>query len=574
MNDNRSKKDFNSPKKRTFNKSGSNNSKFGARKKFPSKYSSADKGENSNKSGEYPAKKTYIKYDSTSSDKEYKGKKYSNDKPYSRDDSNINKSSDSKYNKPYKDKKPYNREDKPYDNKNKYEKKTFKSNKPGEYNSERNSDKPFNREKPPYKKVYKKDNDYDSEKSYSKSYEKKESSYPNDRYEKKEGSFKKKLVKKGDYKESDNKEYSKPYQKKESSYSNDRYDKSEGTFKKKLIKKGSFNKPENDDNSSKPYEREESIDTKKEYGSEQSSFRKKLTRKDKPFEQDSENTNEKPYYEKRNSYQEKSYEEGKKYNEKKLYSASEKNVKTINPFKDSESEGIRLNKYIATSGICSRREADELIASGAVSVNGKVVTEMGVKVLPTDVIQYGGETLKNEKNVYLLLNKPKDFITTSDDPFNRKTVMSLVHRACKERIYPVGRLDRMTTGLLLFTNDGEMAKKLTHPKHGIKKTYQVELDKALTKADMIEITNGVELEDGIATVDVITYVGEGADKKTLGVELHSGKNRIVRRIFEHFGYNVVKLDRVYFAGLTKKDLPRGRHRFLTDIEINMLKMIS
>ena len=571
MNDNRNHKESNSPKKRTFNKTSSNSSRFGGKKKFTSKSSSSDKGEYSKKSSEYPTKKSYNKYDSSSSVKEYKGKKYGKDKPYTNDDSNVNKSADSKYNKPYKDKKPYNRDEKSYGNKNKYEKKLYKSDKSGEYRSENKSENSYNKEKPFYKKFYKKDNDADTEKSYSKPYEKKEPSYSNDRYSKNDGTFKKKLIKKGNYNESDNNEtYSKPYEKKESSYSNERYSKNESTFKKKLIKKGSHNESDIKETYSKSYDREESADTNNEYGSEQSSFRKKLTKKDKPFEQDIENNNEK-----RTSYHDNSEEgEEKIVNEKKFYSATEKSVKTITPHKATDDGAIRLNKYIATSGICSRREADELITSGAVSVNGKVVTEMGVKVLSTDIISYGGETLRNEKNVYLLLNKPKDFITTSDDPFNRKTVMSLVHRACKERIYPVGRLDRMTTGLLLFTNDGEMAKKLTHPKHNIKKIYQVELDKALTKADMIEITKGVELEDGVATVDVITYVGEGADKKTLGLELHSGKNRIVRRIFEHFGYNVVKLDRVYFAGLTKKDLPRGRHRFLTDIEINMLKIVS
>lgn len=235
---------------------------------------------------------------------------------------------------------------------------------------------------------------------------------------------------------------------------------------------------------------------------------------------------------------------------------------------------IRLNKYISNSGVCSRREADELIATGAVSVNGKVVTQLGTKVSPSDSVQFGGETLRKEKPVYLLLNKPKDYITTTDDPEGRKTVMALISNACKERIYPVGRLDRSTTGLLLFTNDGDLAKKLMHPKHGVKKIYHVELDKNLPKTDMEKIVNGVDLEDGIAQVDEIAYDGDGKDKKCLGLEIHTGKNRIVRRIFESIGYKVVKLDRVYFAGLTKKDLPRGRWRFLSNIEISMLKMIS
>jgi 23S rRNA pseudouridine2605 synthase len=235
---------------------------------------------------------------------------------------------------------------------------------------------------------------------------------------------------------------------------------------------------------------------------------------------------------------------------------------------------IRLNKYIANSGICSRREADELIASGAVSVNGKIVTQLGTKISPDDHIQFGGETLRKEKSVYLLLNKPKDYITTTDDPEGRKTVMALIKNACKERVYPVGRLDRATSGLLLFTNDGEMAKKLMHPRHGVKKIYHVELDKNLTKVDLDKIANGLELDDGIATVDEIAFDGNGSDKKSIGLEIHTGKNRIVRRIFETLGYNVVKLDRVIYAGLTKKDLSRGRWRFLTQMEISMLKMIS
>lgn len=234
----------------------------------------------------------------------------------------------------------------------------------------------------------------------------------------------------------------------------------------------------------------------------------------------------------------------------------------------------RLNKYISNAGICSRREADELIASGVVQVNGKTITEMGFKVKPTDVIKYGGQTLKKERMVYLILNKPKDYITTVDDPQKRKTVLELVHDACKERIYPVGRLDRSTTGLLMFTNDGELTKKLTHPKYGVRKIYHVELDKPLKKQDLDQIVEGLELEDGLIKVDEISYVGDGKDKSQIGVELHSGKNRIVRRIFEHLGYNVRKLDRVMFGPLTKKDLPRGRWRFLTQAEVGIMNMIS
>lgn len=234
---------------------------------------------------------------------------------------------------------------------------------------------------------------------------------------------------------------------------------------------------------------------------------------------------------------------------------------------------IRLNKYLADAGICSRREADKLIASGAVSVNGKVVSELGTKVSATDKVVYGGEALRREKLRYLVLNKPKDFITTTDDPFERKTVMSLVERACPERIYPVGRLDRMTTGVLLFTNDGDIAKKLTHPKHGIRKIYHVVLNKPLTKADFEKISEGIELDDGFIKVDRISWVEDGKIKKEVGLELHSGRNRIVRRIFESLNYKVVRLDRVVFAGITKKDTPRGKWRMLSESEVNMLKRL-
>lgn len=235
---------------------------------------------------------------------------------------------------------------------------------------------------------------------------------------------------------------------------------------------------------------------------------------------------------------------------------------------------IRLNKYLADAGICSRREADDLIKAGVVSVNGRIVSEVGTKVKPEDKVVYGGQTLNREKPRYILLNKPKGYITTSDDPYERKTVMELVKGACDERIYPVGRLDRNTLGLLLFTNDGELAKKLMHPRHGVKKLYHVELDKPLTKNDLLKIGAGVELEDGIADVDKISWVNTDDSKKEVGIEIHSGKNRIVRRIFESLGYKVIKLDRVTFAGLTKLNLPRGRWRHLSPKEIGMLKSIK
>jgi 23S rRNA pseudouridine2605 synthase len=226
------------------------------------------------------------------------------------------------------------------------------------------------------------------------------------------------------------------------------------------------------------------------------------------------------------------------------------------------------------AGICSRREADGLILAGVISVNGEVATELGMKVKPGDDVRYNGERIRNEKPVYLLLNKPKDYITTADDPEGRKTVMELVANACDERIYPIGRLDRNTTGLLMFTNDGDLARFLTHPSSKVKKIYGVELDKNFKVADMQKVREGLTLEDGKIEVDQIDYDEDGLDKKKVGIEIHSGKNRIVRRIFEHLGYEVKKLDRVIFAGLTKKDLPRGRWRFLTEAEVNMLKVTT
>lgn len=247
--------------------------------------------------------------------------------------------------------------------------------------------------------------------------------------------------------------------------------------------------------------------------------------------------------------------------------------KGIRPENESSGpEGVRLNKFIANAGICSRREADDFIEAGVVSINGKVVTAMGIKINPGDVVRFHDKIISGEKKVYLLLNKPKDYITTTDDPLERKTVMVLVKAACRERIYPVGRLDRATTGVLLFTNDGDLTKKLTHPSHHIRKVYLVELDMAITSAHFDKVMEGVSLEDGLAQVDGMAYAGTGSDRKILVVEIHSGRNRIVRRIFESLGYTIRKLDRISFAGLTKKELKRGGWRFLTEKEVGYLKM--
>lgn len=248
----------------------------------------------------------------------------------------------------------------------------------------------------------------------------------------------------------------------------------------------------------------------------------------------------------------------------------QKKKKKYNTESVSDDGTIRLNRYIAQSGICSRREADVLIQTGCVEVNGVVTTGLGTRILPADKVSVSGETIKNEKKVYVLLNKPKDFITTSKDPQNRRTVYELIKDACKERVYAVGRLDRMTTGLLLFTNDGALADRLMHPSNNIQKLYHVHLDKPLKQSELEEIRNGIVLEDGFIKADDIEY-SDLENKKEVGIKIHSGRNRIVRRIFEHFGYRVLKLDRVMYAGLTKYNLPRGKWRILEGKDLEILK---
>ncbi|MFI3318284.1 MAG: pseudouridine synthase [Rikenellaceae bacterium] len=284
------------------------------------------------------------------------------------------------------------------------------------------------------------------------------------------------------------------------------------------------------------------------------------------------------YGEKREFGDRKSFGEKKSFGDKRSFSPkpsyrkkSESEDKGSYPKYDPnrQSGEMRLNRYLAQSGIASRREADNFISAGLVTVNGVVVTELGTKVQPGDEVKFNDSQVKGEKKVYLLLNKPKGYVTSLDDPHADKTVMNLVREACTERIYPVGRLDKNSLGVLLFTNDGDMTKQLTHPSHRKKKIYQVSLDKPLTRADMDSIAQGITLEDGEIYADAVSYVKE--NKQEVGIEIHSGRNRIVRRIFEHLGYSVQKLDRVYFAGLTKKNLKRGQWRFLTTDEVERLK---
>ncbi len=315
----------------------------------------------------------------------------------------------------------------------------------------------------------------------------------------------------------------------------------------------------------KRFDKDRRFDKAGKFDKESDTTRTSSYSKLKKFDKESDtNTDRKFDKDKKVVKEEKSYKEVGSGREKKF-----DRKKSSKAFKASEL--MRLNKYIAHAGICSRREADKLIEAGLVTVNGQIVSDLGTRVNPDDDVRYNGERLGNERKVYLLLNKPKDYVTTVEDPHAKKTVMELVSKACKERIYPVGRLDKNTTGVLLLTNDGELTRKLTHPSFNKKKIYHVYLDKNLTQADMNKISEGVELEDGFIQVDAIAYASRES-KKEVGLEIHSGKNRVVRRIFEHMDYKVTKLDRVYFAGLTKKNLPRGRWRFLTEQEIKMLKM--
>lgn len=398
---------------------------------------------------------------------------------------------------------------------------------------------------------------------------------------KKDDSFKRNDKYKGDGEKKHHRPFTRKYEGsgEKRSYDKPRFDKDKGSdkqYKKKYDdgEKRSYDKPrfDKDKGSDKPYKKKYDDGEKRSYDRPRLDKDKKF---DKPYKRKfGEDSGEKRFKHdefeegkafKGHSREKTDFKEGK-YRKNKF--GKDNNAKS---YKKDDDGLIRLNKYLANAGISSRREADTLIQSGVVKVNGEVITQMGYKVKPGDSVTYADSLIKNERKVYLLLNKPKDFITTTDDPQERRTVMELIKPACKERIYPVGRLDRNTTGLLLFTNDGDIATKLMHPKHEIKKVYHVSLSKPLKSEDYKAIQEGLELEDGPVKVDDIAYVGEG--KKEIGLEIHSGRNRIVRRLFEHLGYDVIKLDRVSYAGLTKKDLPRGKYRFLTDREVAFLKML-
>ncbi|MDR1679675.1 MAG: rRNA pseudouridine synthase [Prevotellaceae bacterium] len=372
---------------------------------------------------------------------------------------------------------------------------------------------------------------------------------------------------------------------------------SEGSYQKRNSKdsnsEGGYQKRNNNDNK---YNRNEDGFSKRRFdnnrrstdnyrsGDDNREFRPRLVKKNdlpaneekryerKPIQRFDKNEQLKSYSETRFNDERKmrprkdseGYNPNAKYSQKKQLEYGKNNIDPTKP--------MRLNRFIANAGLCSRREADEYIQAGVVTVNGEIITELGHKIIPaTDKVMFHDQPVRSERKVYLLLNKPKDCVTTTDDPKARLTVMDLVRNACTERIYPVGRLDRNTTGVLLLTNDGDLAVRLTHPKHNKKKIYHVSLDKPVTQEDMQKIATGIDLEDGSIAADEVHYVKDD-DLKQVGIEIHSGRNRIVRRIFEHLGYKVIRLDRVFFAGLTKKNLTRGRWRFLTEREINMLRM--
>ncbi len=439
------------------------------------------------------------------------------------------------------------------------------------FGKDKYSDKKFSKEK--------RSGDSYGKDKYSDKKFKKDDSYGKDKYSSDKKSGKDDSYRKNDkYKGDGEKKHYRPFEKKheESSGKKRSYDSSFFDKRKKEGGSDKFEKPYkkkyDGDSSEKPYKKKFDDDGsdrpyKKKYDSDSS---------DKPFKKRSNEFSEEKRF-KRDDIEEgkgfkghsKDKEEFRDRKFRKNKFGKDNNAKQLSKSDDGT---VRLNKYLAHAGISSRRDADVLIKGGTVKVNGVVITEMGYKVKPGDVVTYADSTIKNERKVYLLLNKPKDFITTTDDPQERRTVMELVRPACKERIYPVGRLDRNTTGLLLFTNDGDLATKLMHPKHEIRKVYHVTLNRSLTAEDYKTINEGFDLQDGPVKVDDIAYVGEG--KKEIGLEIHSGRNRIVRRLFEHLGYEVLRLDRVSYAGLTKKDLARGKYRFLTEKEVAFLKMLS
>jgi len=451
--------------------------------------------------------------------------------------------------------KPFNKEGKSFGSDRPFRKEGDSSDR------KRGFDKPFNKEGRSFggDRPFRKEGDsFDRKRSFDKPFNKEGRSFGGDRPFRKEGES-------SDRKRS----FDKPFNKEGRSFGGDRPFRKEG---ESSDRKRTFDKPFNKEGRSfggeRPFRKEgDSSDRKR-------TFDKPFNKEGKSFQKsDGDQTDfKRPARDKSDRQYKSSYKKFNNDEDRKEGSTERRSTERPQRSKSSQNDGlIRLNRYIANSGVCSRRKADELIAAGVVSVNGEAVTELGAKVDPAkDDVKYNGERLKREKMVYVLLNKPKDYITTTEDPQERHTVMELVSKATKERIYPVGRLDRNTTGLLLMTNDGNLAEKLSHPRNNISKIYNVELNKSLTQGDFNKIVFGLELEDGFVKPDDLSYV-TGGSKREVGVQIHSGKNRIVRRIFESLGYEVVKLDRVVYANLTKKDLPRGRWRYIEERELVQLK---
>ena len=457
------------------------------------------------------------------------------------------------------------------DKNNSFGKKSYGSNDQSERGSFRKDDNRENRsfgskkfsDKPPFRgennSFRSKDN---SEKSFGRggrSFDKNDSSRSFDKkdsfnkFDRSERSF----DKKDNFKRSDRNDSSRSFDRSERSF--DKRDSFKRTDRNDSSR--SFDRSERSFDKKDNFKRSDRNDSPRSFDRSERSFDKRDS-----FKRSDRNDSSRPSNRKFDGDKSRNFDDNKNFGDKQYIKRPKKKAE------DAEDDGlVRLNRYIANAGICSRRKADELITAGVIWVNGEPVTELGTKVDPaTDEIRYNNERLKREKNVYVLLNKPKDYITTTDDPQERHTVMELVSKATKERIYPVGRLDRNTTGLLLMTNDGSLAEKLSHPRNSISKIYNVELNKSLTQGDFNKISFGIELEDGVIKPDDLSYV-QGGSKREVGIQIHSGKNRIVRRIFESLGYEVVKLDRVVYANLTKKDLPRGRWRYLEEREIVQLK---
>ncbi|TAH17999.1 MAG: pseudouridine synthase [Cytophagales bacterium] len=474
-------------------------------------------------------------------------------KPYEKREGSFNKS----YDKPFDKDRPYKKRE------GEFEKKPYEKRE-GSFN--KSYDKPFDKDRP-YKKregEFEKKPYEKREGSFNKSYDK---PFDKDRpYKKREGEFEKKPYEKreGSFNKSYDKPFDKdrPYKKREGEFEKKPYEKREGSFNK------SYDKPFDKD---RPYKKREGEFEKKPYEKREGSFNKPYEkRSDKvvAFRERKEKSRTRSISTPDYDFQRfKNIEEGLK--ERNKNSPRNKNKESDFEEITPESSDIRLNRFIANAGVCSRREADVLIEAGRVKINGSIMKEMGYRVKLTDSVYLDDEPLKKERVVYVLLNKPKDHITTTDDPEGRKTVMNLVKQACNERIYPVGRLDRNTTGLLLMTNDGLLADKLAHPSNNIKKVYQILLAKPITEDDFNKIAAGVTLEDGEIKVDKISIISE--DATALEVHIHSGKNRIVRRIFEHFEYDILRLDRVAYAGITKKGIERGEWRYLTEQEVIRLK---